>query len=146
MAVTIRAMSVADSRELCRMYTIMFPGEPDKNITAEVDRILGEDGCGAFVAEEDSTSLGFAEYALRPYVNGCYGRPVPFLEGLWVDPAHRRRGIARKLVYVLTTHMRARGFFELGSDVLIDNDPSLAFHKALGFEETERVVFFRKPI
>jgi aminoglycoside 6'-N-acetyltransferase I len=34
----------------------------------------------------------------------------------------------------------------LASDALLDNGASHAMHRALGFEETERVVFFRKPL
>jgi aminoglycoside 6'-N-acetyltransferase I len=41
---------------------------------------------------------------------------------------------------------RALGFTELGSDALIDNLASHAFHAALGFEERERVVAFRKRL
>ena len=38
------------------------------------------------------------------------------------------------------------GCSEFASDALIDNTRSRAMHAALGFEETERVVFFRKAL
>ena len=41
---------------------------------------------------------------------------------------------------------QAQGCDELASDALLDNETSQAMHRALGFEETERVVFFRKLI
>jgi aminoglycoside 6'-N-acetyltransferase I len=40
----------------------------------------------------------------------------------------------------------ARGFRELGSDALIENHGSHAAHRGWGFSETERVVYFRKPL
>jgi aminoglycoside 6'-N-acetyltransferase I len=41
---------------------------------------------------------------------------------------------------------REGGFTELGSDCGLENLPSQDFHRALGFEETERVVYFRKEL
>ncbi len=50
----------------------------------------------AFLALEDGVAIGFAEAALRRAgVNGCDTLNVAFLEGIWVQPQHRRRGIAR---------------------------------------------------
>ena len=41
---------------------------------------------------------------------------------------------------------RENGYAELGSDVELDNAPSLAAHAALGFEPTLRLQFFRKRL
>jgi aminoglycoside 6'-N-acetyltransferase I len=38
------------------------------------------------------------------------------------------------------------GCTELASDALLDNQTSHAMHEALGFVETERVVYFLKPL
>jgi aminoglycoside 6'-N-acetyltransferase I len=40
----------------------------------------------------------------------------------------------------------SRGFAELGSDAFIDDRDSHAAHAGWGFEETARVVFFRKDL
>jgi aminoglycoside 6'-N-acetyltransferase I len=43
--------------------------------------------------------IGFAEASVRrDYVNGCDTSPVAFLEGIYVEPAHRGRGLARALI------------------------------------------------
>ncbi|MBT2187616.1 aminoglycoside 6'-N-acetyltransferase [Sphingobium nicotianae] len=91
--------------------------------------------------------IGFAEVTLRrDYVNGCDGSPVAFLEGIYVAPGHRRQGVARALVEEAKRWGGARGAAELASDALLDNLSSHAFHSAIGFEETERVVYFRRMI
>jgi aminoglycoside 6'-N-acetyltransferase I len=41
---------------------------------------------------------------------------------------------------------RERGFRELASDALLENTVSHAAHAALGFEEVERAVKYRKPL
>ena len=94
---------------------------------------------------DDAT--GFAEAMLRrDYVNGCDSSPVLFLEGLYVDPAHRRQGVARALVDAIAGWGREQGYREFASDALLANAASHAVHAALGFTETERVVYFRKPL
>lgn len=41
---------------------------------------------------------------------------------------------------------RSKGMSELGSDASLDNTTSHAMHAALGFDETQRVVYFRKAL
>nr|WP_314467003.1 aminoglycoside 6'-N-acetyltransferase [uncultured Novosphingobium sp.] len=91
--------------------------------------------------------IGFAEAALRiDYVNGCETSPVAFLEGLYVAEDSRRLGIARGLVSAVEQWARQQGCAELASDALLENSASHAVHAALDFEETERVVYFRKVL
>lgn len=111
-------------------------------LSADSDRDFA---CVALTAE--GVCVGFAEAALRTdYVNGCETSPVVFLEGIFVAEPHRRSGIARRLCRAVEDWGRARGCSEFASDAAIDNAGSLALHRALGFVETERVVYFRKAV
>jgi len=102
----------------------------------------------AFVAQDSRDGLlGFAEVAVRTdFVNGCEHRPALFLEGIFVRPEHRGRGIARSLCDAAARWGLEQGCREFASDVYIDDHDSLAAHLGLGFEETERVVYFRKSL
>lgn len=89
----------------------------------------------------------FAEASLRhDHVNGCETSPVAFLEGIFVTPEHRGAGIGRQLLEAVQSWALERGSAELASDAHLKNVASHAFHHALGFEETERVVYFRKAL
>jgi len=100
-----------------------------------------------FIAwDEDKKAVGFTEASIRPFANGCKERPVPFLEGLWVDPGFRGRKIGKKLISAVESWAIKRGFREIGSDALISNKVAHCAHAAYGFEETERVVYFRKSL
>ena len=91
--------------------------------------------------------IGFIEGSLRgDYVNGTESSPVGFVEGVYVVPAWRRTGIARRLFAAIGDWARARGCRELASDALLDNEVSQRAHLALGFRETERVVYFARPL
>ena len=102
----------------------------------------------AFVAYADGgVAVGLAEAALRTdYVNGATSTPVAFLEGLYVEPDRRGQGIAASLVDEVERWALSIGCTELASDAALENHASLAVHQALGFRETERVVFFSKAL
>lgn len=101
----------------------------------------------AFLARADGEAAGFAEASIRrDYVNGTDSSPVGYLEGLYVAPAFRRRGVARALVAAVADWSAAAGCRELASDTGLANTASQAMHGALGFEETERVVYFRRRL
>ena len=101
-----------------------------------------------FVARRDAGDIvGFAEASLRQdYVNGCATSPVAFLEGLFVRADHRRRGIATMLCAEVASWGKSLGCTEFASDALLDNHDGHRFHAALGFAETERVVYFNRAI
>jgi aminoglycoside 6'-N-acetyltransferase I len=101
-----------------------------------------------FIAYAQSgQAVGFIEAAVRTdYVNGTRFSPVAFLEGIYVVPEARRKGIARALVSAVERWALDVGCHEFASDASIENQLSHTVHRALGFKETERVVFFRKPL
>lgn len=109
---------------------------------------MGSSDFVAFLAlDAAGMAMGLAEAAIRhDYVNGCDTSPVAFLEGIFVDPVARRSGCAQALVETVIQWGRDRGCTELASDADIANHDSHAFHQAVGFAETERVVYFRQPI
>jgi aminoglycoside 6'-N-acetyltransferase I len=105
------------------------------------------DSCVLLAFASGGEAVGFAEAKLRrDYVNGTETSPVGFLEGWYVVPAWRGRGVGRTLVAAVEAWTRGRGCSELASDVVLDNRDALAAHAACGFEETERVVYFRKRV
>jgi aminoglycoside 6'-N-acetyltransferase I len=97
--------------------------------------------------DESGDPVGLIEIAVRTdYVNGADTSPVAFLEGIYVVPQARRSGVARELVAAAESWALGMGCPELASDAPIENTASHALHCALGFTETERVVFFRKVL
>ncbi|MBL4750806.1 MAG: GNAT family N-acetyltransferase [Amylibacter sp.] len=144
MDVLIREIHKGDRDIWLAMYRQLFPDNSDEALLAEMDRIFKSGKRSAYVALVDDTPVGFAEYALRDYANGCHSQPVPFLEGIWVDANYRGQGIAKALLSYLEQKARMAGFTEFGSDVELSNYPSQLMHERLGFEQTEKVIFYRK--
>jgi len=99
-----------------------------------------------FVAVEDERLVAFLELDLRSYAEGCASSPVPYVEGWYVIPEWRRRGVGGALMKAAEEWSRAQGYPELGSDTEETNRLSRDAHAALGFEEVETVVVFRKAL
>ena len=99
-----------------------------------------------YFAKVDDHLAGFIEIALRPYANGCSFSPVAFVEGVWVEEAFQKQGVGRALVTKAEEWARAHGIKELGSDTRIESEHSIHAHKAWGFSEAERVVYFCKNL
>lgn len=146
MDVSIRQMHAGDRAVWAQMRAALWPEESEAGLAKGIDALLAGAEAWGFIAEAAGGAAGFAEIAIRPYANGCDSAPVAFLEGIWVKPQFRRRGIAAKLIAHAEAFIAARGFRELGSDTQIDNTASQAAHAAWGFSETERVVYFRKIV
>jgi aminoglycoside 6'-N-acetyltransferase I len=144
---TVRQMGVADRAAWVAMRAALWPGDSADAHAAWIDGMMAGTTAWGFVAETPAReAIGFAEVAIRPYANGCDSAPVPFLEGIWIAPALRRRGAGSALMAHAAAFVRTRGFHEMGSDAYVDDHVSHASHRRWGFKETERVVYFRKDL
>jgi aminoglycoside 6'-N-acetyltransferase I len=148
-ALLIRPVARADAAAWERMRTALWPDASGSHgpeiarffsgdLTNPLDVLVACSGSGL--------PLGFIELSIRSYAEGCATDRVAFVEGWYVEPAHRRRGIGAALMRAAEEWGRANKCTELGSDTQLWNESSIEAHKALGFEEVERLVAFRKPI
>ena len=95
----------------------------------------------------DHRLVGFVEVGLRSHANGCdSSRAVGFVEGWFVDPAHRRQKVGARLIAAAEDWARSKGCVEMASDTCIDNVESQQAHEALGYELTDRCVNYRKRL
>ncbi len=89
---------------------------------------------------------GFLEASIRPFVEDCETDNVGYLEGWYVEPELRRRGVGRELVSAAEEWARRQGCVEMASDSEVGNDLSLDAHLKLGYEVTSRLVHLRKEL
>lgn len=147
----IRPATKADAEAWLAMRMALWPDANEEELRLQVARYFVAHGepllphC-VFVAEDHGRIVGMLELSLRPFADGCDSSPVPFIEGWFVAPDMRRSGVGRALVKAAEQWALENGYAELASDALLDNDVSHWAHAAVGFEEVERAIRFRKVL
>jgi len=150
--VRVRPARPRDTAALVRMRRALWPEGSAAEHRSELGRYFRGRGeksepLAILIAETDrGRPVGFAEVSIRAYAEDCRTDRVGFLEGWWVAPGERRRGVGRKLVEAAEGWARRRRCLEFASDALPDNRVSLAAHRALGFADAGTVVCFRKDL
>lgn len=148
----VRLGGAADTDIVAWMFFELWPEGPLAEHREEAALILA----GAppstmplvvFVAENDGLVVGFIEVGLRSHADGCDSRrPVGFVEGWYVEPAHRGVGVGRALMQAAEDWARSQGCREIASDTWIDHESSQRAHEALGFEVVDRCVNLKKAL
>ena len=100
-----------------------------------------------FLYLEEGEPVAIINLSVRnDYVEGTDSSPVGYIEGLYVKPGFRRKGIAEKLVEHAKEWSEKCGCTELASDCTLDNTASQEFHKSIGFKEVNKIVCYVIPI
>ena len=84
----------------------------------------------ALIVEDAGTPIGLALYYFN--FSTFMAQPGLYLEDIFVDDAHRGRGIGRAIFRVLAARALDQGCARMEWSVLDWNAPSIAFYRALG--------------
>jgi aminoglycoside 6'-N-acetyltransferase I len=129
------------------MRKVLWANCPDDQHAREIDEIARDFPGTVFLAQgSDGRLCGFLEASIRPWADGCDSRPVGYIEGWYVDEHARRQGVGRALVGAAESWARSNGCREMASDAELWNAVSHHAHGALGYEETTRLVLFKKDL
>ena len=144
----IRRVTREDWDELLRMRLELWPDSTAADLKAEMpDWLKDESRSIVLVAERDGGGLaGFVEGGIRDVAEDCETRNVGYVEGWYMDADARRRGVGRLLVRAAEDWARSRGCAEMASDCYLTNEVSLAAHLRVGYEESSRLIHFRKKL
>jgi aminoglycoside 6'-N-acetyltransferase I len=148
----IKLATQADAAGWTALRATLWPEADAPQLRAEVDAFFLSEIPQAMLAavfladNEQGTLVGVLELSLRPYADGCESSPVPFIEGWYVAPKSRRQGVGAALVKAAEDWSLEQGYNEMASDALLENTISERAHKALGFDEVERAIRFRKEL
>ncbi|MCB9296392.1 MAG: GNAT family N-acetyltransferase [Lewinellaceae bacterium] len=148
MTIAITTLAEETLPALARLALELWPECRYEEEYRNAERLLRSPHDAVFLARApDGACIAFIQLSLRhDYVEGTDSSPVGYVEGIYVQPGHRRTGIARRLVQAGEAWCREHGCAEMASDAEIDNLGSQAFHEGIGFEEVNRVVCYRKRI
>ncbi len=129
---------VSHHRELSPDYPVM--SGIASVITSEVRRAAAREECRLLVAELDRQLVGFL-FAEIESAGGSNGEPSPaWIHELWVEPAHRTRGIAAQLLAECDLFFASRRVSRISVRVESRNAAALDFWSRLGFAERARIL------
>jgi aminoglycoside 6'-N-acetyltransferase I len=144
---TVRLATGTDLREWSVLRAQLWPIESAEEHAVEAAQILTAKDADALVAVDASGRLiGFVEVSLRPFAEGCNSSPVGFIEGWFVDAAHRRTRIGAALIRAAEDWARSRGCTEMASDTEVENVHSQAAHERLGYTVAGVLVAYRRSL
>jgi|SRR5262245_9584400 len=84
------------------------------------------------LAEEDGIRAGYLRF-------GLFWDSIPFMNMLWVEPDRRGAGIGRQLVGFWEERMRARGFSQVLTSTLAD-EQAQHFYRKLGYTDSGALI------
>lgn len=144
---TIRTANAHDIVPVAALAHALWPDSCIRELEAEFAALFGSAQACVFAACAGEEIAGFAQCQLRyDYVEGCDSTPVGYLEGIYVAPEHRKRGLASALIARCEGWAKRKGCRQFASDCELDNEDSLRFHLKAGFSEANRIICFTKDI
>ncbi len=143
----IRKATNGDSRVLAEMAIQMWDSHTIDELETEFGETLDDEQAAFFIKFVNNISVGFAQCGLRTdYVEGTESSPVGYLEGIFVKEDYRNNGYAKEMLLACEKWAKDMGCTEFASDCELDNIGSLKFHIAMGFDEANRIICFKKII
>ena len=138
---------VKDATIVAELAVKVWTSASVEDLTQEFKELLVSEDSATCLYIINNVPIGFAQCQLRQdYVEGTETSPVGYLEGVYVEPNHRKQGYAKALVKACEAWAKDKGCTEFASDCELHNTDSLAFHLHSGFEEANRIICFTKKL
>ena len=143
----VRKATTADSRILAEMAVQMWDSHTIDELETEFTETFNDKHTAFFIKHVHNLPVGFAQCGLRTdYVEGTESSPVGYLEGIFVKEDFRNNGYAKEMLSACEAWAKSMGCTEFASDCEFSNIGSFKFHIAMGFEEANRIICFKKRI
>lgn len=145
----VRRAEKQDNDEWARLKNDFTPDHRSQHQHDTQQYFMGFDTdiIDVFVLDKGYGKLGgFIELNIRSFAEGSRATAVPYVEAWYVEPALRHLGYGKELMRTAESWAKQMGYRELASDSRLENEASIASHKALGFDEVQRIVCFIKKL
>jgi ribosomal protein S18 acetylase RimI-like enzyme len=109
--------------------------DPEPQHQVFLDHLAFDDAV-LYVAETEGVLTGVVSLWIRPRLN--WTSPEGWIADLYVDPAHRRQGVARALLDVCVREARRRGCHRLVLESAHHRGDAHGFYEDYGFEHAAR--------
>lgn len=146
MRVTVRTARKADKEQWLALRCKLWQDGTADEHSRDIDNDIKDPVRECFVALKGKEMVGFLESSLRSIADNCCSSPVGYIEGWYVVPTARRKGVGAKLVKAAEAWARKKGCVDMASDAHATNRRSITAHKRLGYTAHKPVIRFSKRI
>ncbi len=99
------------------------------------------------LAKSDKEYIGFIHISIRSgFVEGADRTPVGYVDGIYVKPDFRRKGVAKELYHAGLEWLKSKKCTQVGGDIGINNNLCPDFYIGMGFKEVNRRIFYINDI
>ena len=143
----VRRLEERDWPDYLLLTRALFPQHSAADLESGMRQFVARADAAVFLfVQADGSACGFVEVGSRLYADGCDTSPVGYIEAWYVASDLRRQGVGRSLLAAAERWARGNGYLEMASDASLDNHVSHQAHSRAGYQETDRVVQFRKVL
>ncbi len=130
--------------EMRRAMTLELDGEDldddgqwRRRFAEFVNGLMARADAAFFVAERDGALIGSGGvYLLRNHRSEIYGKPSAYVTSVYVAPAHRRQGVAKRITQAAVEWARAKGCVVVR---LRASQQGRLVYESLGFTPTDEM-------
>jgi aminoglycoside 6'-N-acetyltransferase I len=145
--IRIEPLSADNIDPLTEMTLVLWPGCDFDEESATWGACCGDVNQFCALARIGDAYAGFIHISIRnDYVEGSDTDTTAYLEGIFVRPEYRNRGVASLLLREGEQWVKSKGLHQLASDTEIGNLDGRHFHDRAGFSEVNRIVCYIKRI
>lgn len=132
MSIQVRPIKQTDFPQWLPLWDGNNLGKRDEAVTSETwSRLTDENSAvNGLVAEENGTIVGLVHYILHPTTGSL--TDVCYMQDVYVDPASRQKGIARKMIKALEQIGKKEKWGRMYWLAESDNEAAQALYKTLG--------------
>jgi len=128
----IRPVTPDDFPQWLALWDANNLGQKNEAVTTQTWMRLNDEGekVYAIVAEDQNALVGLVQYILHPTTGSV--NDVCYMQDVFVDPDHRGKGIARRMIDALETQARKEKWARIYWLAEANNEAAQGLYKSLG--------------
>jgi aminoglycoside 6'-N-acetyltransferase I len=145
----IKIASEEDKTEWLRLRMALWPDVSKEIHEKEISAMLSNpERFITFIAcDSPNFTIGFLEASIHEIIDeGCVVKNIGYIEGWYIDPKYRRKGVGAELVKSAEKWAIEKRLNEMAVDTNLDNIQSQNAYQALGYKEQDRFILYRKVL
>ena len=129
--------------QLTELALALWPNNEKDLIKSDLVYIIGHLNNRVLLAKSDEEYIGFIHMSIRSgFVEGADTTPVGYIEGVYVKPDYRRKGVAKELYHAGLEWLKSEKCSQIGADIGINDNMCPDFYIGMGYKEANRIICY----